>query len=270
MWIQCDGKRPCGRCDHRGVDCRFVEKPWESKGSLRQEVERLREQRRRTERVLLALATTSDAERILQWVRNGNSVDDIHKRLEAHVDHKGRHESRGGCQPHTYGENGGGRRKSSTMAKGQDSAAAFVGLDQHAMPEADSPPSDDSNGTWAFQPGSSPSTMSSVCTPTADEWIGLVPDEEIGGSDTTAALHPVPQQPAMRSVPRSMEPGLYRIDGAAACWQPYGASGLFWNSSSSYSGDLDCVEQPWPYQWQAASNTIPGVAGNVPGFTARI
>src|SRR5271168_3094332 len=80
---QCDGQTPCGRCtSQKDVECVYEVPVRQSKENMRAEIEQLRTQQRRSERILAALVSDERPEQFLYQLRNGESLESITGRLD--------------------------------------------------------------------------------------------------------------------------------------------------------------------------------------------
>ncbi|TVY34716.1 Nitrogen assimilation transcription factor [Lachnellula occidentalis] len=80
---KCDGQAPCGRCaSQKGVTCVYEVPVRQSKEHMRSEIEQLREQRKQTGRVLAALVSNNESEKVLKQLRDGATLEDISEQLE--------------------------------------------------------------------------------------------------------------------------------------------------------------------------------------------
>ncbi|TVY43752.1 Nitrogen assimilation transcription factor [Lachnellula subtilissima] len=80
---KCDGQAPCGRCaSQKGVSCVYEVPVRQSKEHMRSEIEQLREQQKQTGRVLAALVSNNESEKIFKQLRDGATLEDIAEQLE--------------------------------------------------------------------------------------------------------------------------------------------------------------------------------------------
>lgn len=88
---QCDGQKPCERCQTRGLDCQFIQRAWASKRSLQDESALLRVKLLRRDRVLDVLAQPGLGDEVLKMLRTQSlSADDIYDLLEKRADQEPR------------------------------------------------------------------------------------------------------------------------------------------------------------------------------------
>lgn len=81
-YLQCDGEMPCGRCVSQNVtECSYDVPVRQSKEEMRTEIQRLREDQKRTMRILDALSSDNSVD-ILDRLRNGESPESISRRME--------------------------------------------------------------------------------------------------------------------------------------------------------------------------------------------
>ncbi|KAF4119954.1 Fungal specific transcription factor domain [Geosmithia morbida] len=76
--LQCDGRKPCGRCQaQREADCVYETPIRQSKEHLRTEIESLRHRQRSSDTVISALVRPQLWEEVLNRLRGGESVESI-------------------------------------------------------------------------------------------------------------------------------------------------------------------------------------------------
>jgi hypothetical protein len=81
-YLQCDGETPCGRCVSQNItECSYDVPVRQSKEEMRTEIQRLREDQKRTMRILDALSSDNSVD-ILDRLRNGESPESISRRME--------------------------------------------------------------------------------------------------------------------------------------------------------------------------------------------
>ena len=81
-YLQCDGETPCGRCVSQNVtECSYDVPVRQSKEEMRSEIQRLREDQKRTKRILDALSSDNSVD-ILDRLRNGESLESISRTME--------------------------------------------------------------------------------------------------------------------------------------------------------------------------------------------
>ncbi|KAH8754854.1 hypothetical protein F5883DRAFT_572751 [Diaporthe sp. PMI_573] len=79
---KCDGQKPCGRCQGRGLECHFIQRAWASKRSLQDETATLREKLRRRDCVLEALSVPGSGDDIVRMLRQSDTtIDQVFKNL---------------------------------------------------------------------------------------------------------------------------------------------------------------------------------------------
>ncbi|KAF6830361.1 fungal specific transcription factor domain-containing protein [Colletotrichum plurivorum] len=78
---KCNGASPCSRCASRGLECRYETRSYQTKRSLKAELEDLRDGQRRLDAVIAALATPDQSDRVLRKLWEGNSVAEIYETI---------------------------------------------------------------------------------------------------------------------------------------------------------------------------------------------
>ncbi|KAF6807240.1 fungal specific transcription factor domain-containing protein [Colletotrichum plurivorum] len=78
---KCNGASPCSRCASRGVQCRYETRSYQTKRSLKAELEDLRDSQRHLDAVIAALVTPGQSDRVLRKLWDGNSVAEIYKTI---------------------------------------------------------------------------------------------------------------------------------------------------------------------------------------------
>ncbi|KAF6806516.1 fungal specific transcription factor domain-containing protein [Colletotrichum sojae] len=78
---KCNGASPCSRCASRGLECRYETRSYQTKRSLKAELEDLRDGQRRLDAVIAALATPDQSDRVLRKLWEGNSVSEIYETI---------------------------------------------------------------------------------------------------------------------------------------------------------------------------------------------
>jgi len=84
---KCDGENPCGRCIAQSVECLYEVPVRQTKENMRTEIEALRTQQSRSERVLAALVSPDRSEQVLQQLRNGETLEEVTKKLDQSTIH---------------------------------------------------------------------------------------------------------------------------------------------------------------------------------------
>ncbi|KAK5998374.1 Conidial development protein fluffy [Cladobotryum mycophilum] len=235
---KCDGKKPCDRCRRRDVECRYVGKPWQSKGCLRQETEELRRHLRQREMVLQALAFQPNPQDIVQRLRNGDSVEEICHSLGSQLGRESAGHSNQpepAVHPRLFDEAGRARQHEQQMPTGSTGYPDdFFGQDRAA----------------GFTPTEtlledSPSTASSYSTGSAWQVAGT------HGIQAGEKGEPVEAMSVPKMMPQDGSPFQHTVDYSRTCeWPPCTAT----TRCSKHLQYQSSVEPMYPMNWPCAGD----------------
>ncbi|KAF6830360.1 fungal specific transcription factor domain-containing protein [Colletotrichum plurivorum] len=242
---KCNGKNPCPRCASRGLECRYEERTYQTKRSLRAELWDLRDGQRRRDAVIAALATPAQADRILRRLWDGSTVAEIYDMIS--------------------GEDAGSE---SPTAVGTPAAT-----DEDAEPEA----TERMRSTSISQAGSIPPGNGSF----GPEELAAADHGQLGYGMSPFASGPFTSPPlqsfdasimngqiflASGEYEQAMDHQYSSVDpGTAKWWACGGGTPAF----SSFSGTSSANSMPW-MGWQfpaAAGNVEPSCSYSIPSAT---
>lgn len=231
---QCDGQKPCGRCQgQKDVECVYEVPVRQSKENLRSEIDQLRRQQRSNDAILNALARTEQWEEILRRLRSGQSADQISEWL------RGKMPSDTGIMP-TFGRPagiGGNLTPMATFAGasahsftpqttgigsagGQNKALSPVSTVHPAAARQDPDPTSPWGTHSPFSGGSQAHSTRSNSHPDVMAWGSGPPQTRVGRwvEDNLSQMHGVSEEQRYRGLDQILAPQLQQMQASASTW----------------------------------------------------